>query len=552
MTSKATFAEKLSCRIAGGLLVALMAASTLAYAQSATISSVVPNVVNYNGTLTEASGKPLTAISGVTFSLYKDSEGGAPLWMETQNLQPDTRGHFSAKLGSASGHGLPADLFVSGEARWLGVRPQGQEEQSRVLLLSVPYALKALDAETLGGKPASAFLTAPSANSGVSNPATSVTGSGTKDFIPMWTGKTKIGNSKVFQSASGQIGIGTTAPGSMLDVRGDGNFSGALDAASAAINGNIGASGNISAAQGIAAAGSMSGLQGIFGNSTASENAVVGIDNGAGFSATAGVNHDSGHLSYGVSGQSFSQFGVGVLGYGVNFSNTYKALAGLEPFGVVGDAQDMSGVIPVGVWGTADAGAGVAGENNSTVEPAGVFVNFNTGAGSLAFEAEGKKGNCKIDTSGDLACTGTAGTVVRLSDNRWVSLYSVESSGNWFEDFGSGRLANGAAVVNLDPAFAQTVNTKTEYHVFITPNGESEGLYVLNKMAGEFEVHEQHGGHSNIGFDYRIVGRRLGYEKVRMEDVTAAQANIVAVHQHLMNADGDNAGRQMPAPARSQ
>jgi hypothetical protein len=533
MTYKATFAKKLSCRIAGSLLVALMAASTLTYAQTAELNSVVPNIVNYNGTLTDASGKPLTGISGVTFSLYKDSEAGAPLWMETQNLQPDSRGHFSAKLGSASGHGLPADLFASGEARWLGVRPQGQEEQPRVLLLSVPYALKALDAETLGGKPASAFLTAPSANSGVFNPVTNVTGSGTKDFIPMWTGKTKLGNSNVFQSASGQIGIGTTAPGSMLDVRGDGNFSGTLDAASAAINGNIGASGNISAAQGITASGSVSGLQGGFGSSTASENAVVGINNGAGLSATAGVNHDSGDLSYGVSGQSYSEFGVGVLGYGVNFSSTYKTLAGLEPFGVVGDAQDMSGVIPVGVWGTADAGAGVVGENNSTVEPAGVFVNFNTG---LAFEAEGKKGNCKIDTSGDLSCTGTKGAVIRLPDNHWVSLYSVESPGNWFEDFGSGMLANGAAVVNLDPTFAQTVNTKTEYHVFITPKGESEGLYVVNKTAAGFEVREGHGGRSNIGFDYRIVGRRLGYENVRMEDVTAAQANIVAVHQQLMKA----------------
>jgi len=533
MISKMTFARKLSCRVAGGLLAALMAASTLTYAQSAAVSSVVPNVVNYNGTLTDASGRPLTAISGVTFSLYKASDGGAPLWMETQNLQPDSRGHFSAKLGSASGHGLPADVFASGEARWLGVRPQGQEEQPRVLLLSVPYALKALDAETLGGKPASAFLTAPSANSGVSNPATNVTGSGTKDFIPMWTGKTRLGNSKVFQSTSGQIGIGTTAPGSMLDVRGDGNFSGTLDAASAAINGNIGASGNISAAQGITATGSMSGLQGVFGSSTASENAVVGINNGAGFSATAGINHDSGDLSYGVSGQSYSQVGVGVLGYGVNFSNTYKALAGLEPFGVVGDAQDMSGVIPVGVWGTADAGAGVVGENNSTVEPAGVFVNFNTG---LAFEAEGKKGNCKIDTSGDLSCTGTAGAVVSLPDKRWVSLYSVESAENWFEDFGSGMLAKGAAVVNLEPAFAQTVNTKTEYHVFITPNGESEGLYVVNKTAGGFEVREQHGGHSNIGFDYRIVGHRMGYENVRMEDVAVTHADIGAAQQQLMKA----------------
>jgi len=322
----------------------------------------------------------------------------------------------------------------------------------------------------------------------------------------------------------------------MLDVRGDGNFSGTLDAASAAINGNIGASGNISAAQGITATGSMSGLQGVFGNSTASENAVVGINNGAGFSATAGVNHNSGHLSYGVSGQSFSQFGAGVLGYGVNFSNTYKTLAGLEPFGVVGDAQDMSGVIPVGVWGTADAGAGVAGENNSTVEPAGVFVNFNTGDGSLAFEAEGKKGNCKIDTSGNLSCTGTAGAVVSLPDKHWVSLYSVESPGNWFEDFGSGMLAKGAAVVNLEPAFAQTVNTKTEYHVFITPNGESEGLYVVNKTAGGFEVREQHGGHSNIGFDYRIVGHRMGYENVRMEDVAVTHADIGAAQQQLMKA----------------
>ena len=533
MISKMTFARKLSCRVAGGLLAALMAASTLTYAQSAAVSSVVPNVVNYNGTLTDASGRPLTAISGVTFSLYKASDGGAPLWMETQNLQPDSRGHFSAKLGSASGHGLPADVFASGEARWLGVRPQGQEEQPRVLLLSVPYALKALDAETLGGKPASAFLTAPSANSGVSNPATNVTGSGTKDFIPMWTGKTRLGNSKVFQSTSGQIGIGTTAPGSMLDVRGDGNFSGTLDAASAAINGNIGASGNISAAQGITATGSMSGLQGVFGSSTASENAVVGINNGAGFSATAGINHDSGDLSYGVSGQSYSEFGVGVLGYGVNFSSTYKTLAGLEPFGVVGDAQDMSGVIPVGVWGTADAGAGVVGENNSTVEPAGVFVNFNTG---LAFEAEGKKGNCKIDTSGDLSCTGTKGAVIRLPDNHWVSLYSVESPGNWFEDFGSGMLANGAAVVNLDPTFAQTVNTKTEYHVFITPKGESEGLYVVNKTAAGFEVREGHGGHSNIGFDYRIVGHRMGYENVRMEDVAVTHADIGAAQQQLMKA----------------
>jgi hypothetical protein len=143
MTYKTIFAKKLGSRIASCLLAALLAASTLTCAQTAAVNPVVPNIVNYNGALTDASGKPLTAVSGVTFSLYKDSEGGAPLWMETQNIQPDSRGHFSARLGFASGHGLPADLFASGEARWLGVQVQGQTEQPRVLLLSVPYALKA-------------------------------------------------------------------------------------------------------------------------------------------------------------------------------------------------------------------------------------------------------------------------------------------------------------------------------------------------------------------------------------------------------------------------
>ena len=53
--------------------------------------------------------------------------------------------------------GPPLDLFTSGKALWLGVEPQiaGAAEQPRILLVAVPYALKAADADTLGGKPAS-------------------------------------------------------------------------------------------------------------------------------------------------------------------------------------------------------------------------------------------------------------------------------------------------------------------------------------------------------------------------------------------------------------
>jgi hypothetical protein len=59
-----------------------------------------------------------------------------------------------------------------------------------------------------------------------------------------------------------------------------------------------------------------------------------------------------------------------------------------------------------------------------------------------------------------------------------------------------------------------------EYHVFLTPRGECEGLYVGATTAGAFEVRELHRGTSSIKFDYRIVAKRRCYEAPRLEDVT--------------------------------
>jgi hypothetical protein len=51
-------------------------------------------------------------------------------------------------------------IFSSGEARWLKFEPAGSRPQARVLLASVPYTMKAADAATLGGLPASALVLA--------------------------------------------------------------------------------------------------------------------------------------------------------------------------------------------------------------------------------------------------------------------------------------------------------------------------------------------------------------------------------------------------------
>jgi trimeric autotransporter adhesin len=105
---------------------------------SAQTASVVPQLVNYSGKAIDAAGKPLAGIAGATFAIYAEQSGGAPLWMETQNIQADAKGNYVVQLGATSADGLPLELFASGQARWLGVRVNGSEEQPRVLLLSVP------------------------------------------------------------------------------------------------------------------------------------------------------------------------------------------------------------------------------------------------------------------------------------------------------------------------------------------------------------------------------------------------------------------------------
>ena len=225
---------RLSVVLVVGIFTCLAAVAQQS-APAAEPSGAVPPLVNFASTLSDINSKPIVGVTGVTFLRYKDQLGGSPLWMETQTVTTDENGRYSVTLGSGSATGLPATLFVAGESRWLAVQPHGETEQPRVLLLSVPYALKAGDAATVGGLPASAFVLAnssaaaskssnsipsASATGKVATPANpAVTGKGTLNFIPMWDSASDIINSVIFQKASG-IGIETTTPAASLDVNG--------------------------------------------------------------------------------------------------------------------------------------------------------------------------------------------------------------------------------------------------------------------------------------------------------------------------------------------
>jgi hypothetical protein len=173
---------------------------------------------------------------------------------------------------------------------------------------------------------------------------------------------------------------------------------------------------------------------------------------------------------------------------------------------------------------TADANIAGVFVNNSNVVPVLFVFNAGTGGGSTGtvITAQSPMGTCSFTSKGDTSCTGTLKSTVTATTPEGsgeVETYAVESAENWFEDAGSAQLVNGAAHINLEAIFGQTVNTGIEYHVFLTPNDDCKGLFVKNKTASGFEVHELGGGRSSIAFEYRIMAKRLGHEKERLARV---------------------------------
>lgn len=269
-------------------------------------------------------------------------------------------------------------------------------------------------------------------------------------------------------------------------------------------------------------------VAGVFGNSAAG----TGVQGNSAAtnknSGVAGVNSGTTGTGYGVYGRSSN--GPGIYGTST-FSNAIEghnqccsgsSYTIYNPAGVAGYGL-TNGVVGVGnpegaseYFGSSGVLGVAYGIDNWTTNGGGNAAVQAYSAGTVdIFAGNSSSGGwCHIDYHGDLACKGSiTGSGAprsrhRTDTGKHVLAYASESATATIEDVGTGRMSGGVANVQIDPAFASVMGRKW-YYVFLTPLGETRGLFVSMKTPSSFQVRETGHGRSNLEFDYRIVAHPL-------------------------------------------
>jgi hypothetical protein len=131
----------------------ILALIILAQLVSVSTALAVPNLINYQGKLSNASGSALTGTFTMRFQLYPDLEGGPPVWSETRNVNV-IKGMYDVLLGGVvpfqSGLFSTDPLYL--QISVLNSSNEYEPLTPRQRLTSSPYALRASDADTVGGK----------------------------------------------------------------------------------------------------------------------------------------------------------------------------------------------------------------------------------------------------------------------------------------------------------------------------------------------------------------------------------------------------------------
>ena len=259
-------------------------------------------------------------------------------------------------------------------------------------------------------------------------------------------------------------------------------------------------------------------------NSTSSSNgkfAVYGND-----VSTSGF-YNSGVHGFSARGTGIS--GLSTNGFGVTGTSTTIGVFGsssgtnIDDYGVEGIGSN------IGVEGLGNIGVhGVSGNVAGQFDGSGVGIIASAFSSTADYPLILRDNNHNdlffVNGAGAVFYHGSLNSFAVAPKGNVATAYTSKAASPMVEDTGSGQLINGVAMVSLDSAFAQTMDPRTPYHVLLTPDGDTRGLYVERKSLAGFVVREVQGGRSSIAFDYHIYAPARGHAGERMVVMTRAAA----------------------------
>jgi trimeric autotransporter adhesin len=346
-----------------------------------------------------------------------------------------------------------------------------------------------------------------------------VSGTGKKDYVPMWLTSTSLGDSKIFQNSAGEVGIGTTAPSALLDVNGTVN---------AATGFNLGGS--------------------VFAFGTLSEqNAFVGF---SGNSSMTGVDN---------TGTGVDALQSNTTGY-ENTASGYGALR-LNTTGFLNTATGL-GALAINTTGQQNtATGGEALQNNTTGN-----LNTATGAATLAANTTGYYNTAegwsalKFNTTGAANTAsgyGALGETTTGGNNTAVGMlalyYNTTGNSNTALGYGAGPDINSTALTNstaigYGAIVSQSnslvlgsvgvkvgIGTATPSNVFTIAQGAgpavSDGWSVYSSRRWKTNIHTLHGALEKVeqlrGVSYDLQANGKHEVGVIAEEVGAVVPEVV-------------------------
>lgn len=118
------------------IITFVMALSSLAIAD-------VPQMINYQGHLTDSEGNLIDTTVNILFYITRDSAGSIGVWLEEHSNVEVIEGKFCVKLGSM--FSITEDVFVA-DSSWLGIAiggiSGGEHIEPPTELISVPFAFR--------------------------------------------------------------------------------------------------------------------------------------------------------------------------------------------------------------------------------------------------------------------------------------------------------------------------------------------------------------------------------------------------------------------------